>query len=52
VHGQGVVDVHNNEIKVTFPKRAHNPILRAVDWKNLPHSISWLDGANLTLEFC
>jgi hypothetical protein len=51
VHGQGVVDVHNNEIKVTYPKRAHNPILRAAAWHNLPKHIPWLEDAKLTLEF-
>ena len=51
VHGQGVVGVRNGDITVTFPKRAHNPILRAVDWQHLPTSIPWLDGAKLTLAF-
>jgi transposase len=51
VHGQGVVDVRNGEIKVTYPKRAHNPILRGVAWKHLPESIPWLDDAKLTLAF-
>jgi hypothetical protein len=51
VHGQGVVDVYGNEITVTYPKRAHNPILRAVDWHYLPRSIPWLNGAKLSLMF-
>ena len=51
VHGQGVVEVRNREISVTYPKRAHNPILRAVDWKHFPESISWLDEAKLSLAF-
>jgi len=51
VHGQGVVDVHGNEIKVTYPKRAHNPVLRAVPWAHLPGNMPWLGEAKLTLEF-
>jgi hypothetical protein len=51
VHGQGVVDVHDGNITVTYPKRAHNPILRAVDWQHLPGSMPWLDGAKLSLAF-
>ena len=51
VNGQGVIGVHDNEIKVTYPKRAHNPILRAVAWRHLPGNIPWLDGAKLSLSF-
>ncbi|MCL1917001.1 MAG: transposase [Peptococcaceae bacterium] len=51
VHGQGVVGVRGNDITVTYPKRAHNPILRSVPWKHLPADIPWLDGAKLTLVF-
>jgi len=51
VHGQGVVDVRGNRVTVTYPKRAHNPILRAVAWKYLPGCMPWLDGAELSLVF-
>jgi hypothetical protein len=51
VHGKGVVGVRGNEIKVSFPKRAHNPVLRAVQWKHLPDKVPWLDDAKLTFEF-
>ncbi|MDR0469979.1 MAG: transposase [Peptococcaceae bacterium] len=51
VHGNGIVGVRGNEVTVTYPKRAHNPILRAVSWKQLPDNIPWLDGAKLTLTF-
>jgi len=51
VRGQGVVDVNGGEITVTFPKRAHNPILRAVAWQKLPNNIAWLDDAKLKLVF-
>ena len=51
VHGQGVVGVHDGEMTVTFPKRAHNPILRAVAWKRLPENMPWLEGVKLNLVF-
>ena len=51
VHGQGVVAVRGGEINVHYPKRAHNPILRAVDWERLPQSIPWLADAKLKLTF-
>ena len=51
VRGQGNVCVNKEEITVVFPKRAHNPILRAVDWKQLPSSMPWLDDSRLILKF-
>ena len=51
VKGQGIVEVKNGQIIVTYPKRAHNPILRSVPWGNLPNRIPWLGGAELTLKF-
>jgi hypothetical protein len=51
VKGQGVVAVDGNEIRVTFPKRAHNPILRSVAWNKLPTQLPWLKDAKLSLEF-
>jgi hypothetical protein len=51
VQGQGVVCVEGGEITVTYPKRAHNPILRAVAWQHLPDTMPWLDGTKLNLVF-
>ena len=51
IHGSGVVGVRGNEITVTYPKRAHNPILRNVSWQHLPNTIPWLDSAKLSLVF-
>ncbi|MCP4460725.1 MAG: transposase, partial [Cytophagales bacterium] len=51
VKGKANIIVKDREITVTYPRRAHNPILRAVPWQNLPTSFSWLDGANLKLKF-
>lgn len=51
VHGRGVVCAQGNKITVTYPKRAHNPILRNVPWHRLPMDIPWLDDAKLNLAF-
>lgn len=49
VEGQGEVHCDGRDIRVTFPRRAHNPVLRAVRWDDLPDKISWLDNASLRL---
>jgi transposase len=51
VKGKGLVNLTSDQLVVTFPRRAHNPILRNVPWHRLPRKISWLGGANLTLDF-
>lgn len=51
VAGKGVVKVQDGTITITYPKRAHNPILRAVPWNNLPQKLSGLEGAPLKLIF-
>lgn len=51
VRGKGDIEVRGKNLTVHFVKRAHNPILRAVAWHNLPQDIPWLDGARLTLRF-
>ncbi len=51
VRGKGEIKVTGDEIVVTFPKRAHNPVLRAVDWRKLPDRISWLGDRRLRFEW-
>lgn len=51
VRGKGRITIDGQKINVTYPKRAHNPILRSVPWHRVPRSLSWLDGAELGLEF-
>jgi hypothetical protein len=51
VKGKGKVTLDGQKITVTFPRRAHNPILRTVPWHRVPQSISWLDGIDLELRF-
>ena len=51
VKGKANITVKNQKLTVTYPRRAHNPILRAVPWHRLPKSISWLDSVDLDLKF-
>ncbi len=51
VKGKGQVVLSADRLSVTFPRRAHNPVLRNAPWHRLPKSISWLGGANLDLKF-
>jgi len=51
VKGKGEIEVKDGHISVIYPKRAHNPILRAVPWKRLPQQISWLNNAPISLHF-
>jgi transposase len=45
------ISVERGKITVTYPRKAHNPILRAVPWHRLPQTISWLNDAKLKLTF-
>ena len=51
VKGKSNITVKDGKVTVIYPRRAHNPILRAVPWQRLPTSLSWLDGASLNLKF-
>jgi transposase len=51
VRGRGVVKVQGQSLSVTYPKRAHNPVLRSVPWHLLPSRLSWLEGIELNLAF-
>jgi len=51
VNAKGKVTLQGNKITVTFPRKAHNPILRSVPWHRLPQALSWLDGVDLELKF-
>jgi len=51
VRGKATVEAREGAITVTYPRRAHNPILRNVPWGNLPQQLPGLDGAPLTLRF-
>jgi len=51
VQGKGVVRVEGSKVTVSFPRRAHNPILRSVPWNNLPATMLPLSGCTLALRF-
>lgn len=51
VKGKGAIEVHNGNVTVTFPRRAHNPILRSVPWENLPNSLPASSDLSLSLRF-
>lgn len=51
VKGKAGIKIKEGELTVTYPRRAHNPILRNVPWHRLPGSISWLEGIHLNLKF-
>jgi transposase len=51
VRGKAAVEVRDGTVTVTFPRRAHNPILRGVPWDNLPQQLPSLGGAHLNLRF-
>jgi hypothetical protein len=38
-------------VTVHFPRRAHNPLLRAVRWDRLPDTLPGIDGVRLVLGF-
>jgi len=51
VQGKVNLSVKEGEVIITYPRRAHNPILRAVPWHRLPQLLSWFDGTKITLKF-
>ncbi len=51
VRGKASVAVRGPEVSITFPRRAHNPILRAIPWASLPSRLLAPDGAKLSLRF-
>jgi hypothetical protein len=51
VRGKGEISVKGNHVKVTYPRRAHNPILRNVPWQSFPMTLPGVSDSTLTLEF-
>jgi hypothetical protein len=51
VRGKGTIIVNDGAVDVVYPRRSHNPILRAVPWDNLPCSLPGLRNAKLSLSF-
>jgi transposase len=51
VEGKGTVAVDNSQVTVTFPRHAHNPILRAAPWQTLPPTLPGAPESTLSLRF-
>jgi hypothetical protein len=51
IQGKGTITVKDGKINVAYPRRAHNPILRAVPWKNLPTQHTCFPDADLSFTF-
>jgi len=51
IQGKGTVAVRGNELTVTYPRRAHNPILRQVPWERLPQTLPGHKHLKLNLRF-
>ena len=51
IRGKGTVDVQGNELTVTYPRRAHNPILRQIPWERLPRTLPGFKSLKLNLRF-
>lgn len=51
VEAKGTVGITDNEVLVTFPRRAHNPILRQVPWEDLPTGLPTAPGARVRFQF-
>jgi hypothetical protein len=51
IRGKGQITVEEEEIVVRFPRRAHNPVVRAVDWTKLPDRVSWLGNRRLRFHW-
>ena len=51
IQGKGTVAIRENELTVTYPRRAHNPILRQVPWNQLPQTLPGLKSLKLNLRF-
>jgi transposase len=51
VRGKGMIEVDGHTVSVTYPRRAHNPILRKVPWENLPLRLPGPQRPKLILNF-
>jgi hypothetical protein len=51
VQGKATVAVKEGRVTVTYPRKAHNPVLRQIAWHLLPLEVPGLGGAPLELRF-
>jgi transposase len=51
IRGKGTVSIKDQTVTVTYPRRAHNPILRNVVWGRLPQVVPSMEDTKLQLNF-
>jgi transposase len=51
VKGKGTIEIRDGHVTVTYPRRAHNPILRSAPWQHLPNSLPVYPDSSLSLRF-
>lgn len=51
VRGKGNIAIDSKSVTVSFPRHAHNPVLRAVPWDKLPNTLPAFPRGELVLEF-
>jgi hypothetical protein len=51
VQGKGTIEVSQGKMNLFYPRRAHNPILRAVPWHQFPRALPGFNHAELALHF-
>ncbi len=51
VQGKGTIEVSQGKVNLFYPRRAHNPILRAVPWHQFPRALPGFTHAELALHF-
>ena len=51
IQGKGTLQVSQGKVNLFYPRRAHNPILRAVPWHLFPRFLPGLNHSELTLHF-
>jgi hypothetical protein len=51
MQGKAIVTVSRGKIVISYPKRAHNPILRGVRWERMPETLPGRPDVRLSMEF-
>jgi hypothetical protein len=51
IQGKGALEVNQAKVNLLYPRRAHNPILRAVPWLQFSRSLPGLNNAELVFHF-
>ncbi len=51
VEGKGAIVADKSKVTVTFPRHAHNPILRSAPWQTLPLTLPAAPQSTLALHF-